>query len=117
MDENNTPIQSTVTKDDDDSGEVVKGLLSLILIIVVAIVLWNTNPNESEHRDCVKEVVTEVTAEYLMDGRFYLPPRELKNLKYHSIGIVSWTSVRQRGKDRIVTFGIFNHVLPLLELQ
>lgn len=116
MEENNTPIQSTVTKD-DDTGEVIKGLLSLILIIVVSIVLWNTNPKESEHRDCVKEVVAEVTAEYLLEGRFNLPPRELKNLKYHSLGVVSWTSVRQRGKDRIVTLGIFNHVIPLLEIQ
>ena len=117
MEENNQQIETVYEDHEEGSAEVLSGLIVLILIVVAAIVLWNTNPSEADHKIKVKEVVAEVVGEYAGEGKIMIPPKALGKIEYHSLGLFSWTTARHRGKDRIATVGAFNYILPLFEIQ
>lgn len=116
MEENISQI-NTENENQEETGDAISGILLLLTIIGVAVLLWCTNPSATDHQDCVDEMVTEVMDEYESNGRILIPPKTLNNIEYHSLGIVSWSTVRYRGKPRIATVGALNYVYPMFEIQ
>lgn len=88
----------------------------LVTLVVIGAVIWalvHFNPSEEKHREAVREVVEEL----LMDGQIpsLSASKALANIQYHSIGILSWTSTRYRGRTQLVTAGLLGYVHPFIE--
>lgn len=106
------PDNRTESDDDDFSWPIF-----FVVIAVVAAAAWaliHYNPSEEDHREKVGKMLVEV----MEDG--YMPSlstaKALKRLKYHSLGICSWTSTTQYQKPRLVTVGILGYVLPVIKM-
>ncbi|MDE5686238.1 MAG: hypothetical protein K2I26_06725 [Paramuribaculum sp.] len=112
----------SVEKKEEDDGSVVGGIVMLVLIIAAAILLWCTNPSESDHFNKMHDVVTEAVAEQNRELRqsgidgYYTAPFALNSAEYHSLGVASWTTVRYRGKTRLSSVGALGFVFPLFEI-
>ncbi|MBD5229912.1 MAG: hypothetical protein HDS69_07770 [Bacteroidales bacterium] len=110
---------ATEKKEDDDFSW---GAAIAVLVVIVAAVwaLIHFNPSEEKHMNAIQNVVAEVVAESYLDGTSVsLAPsslRALSSIKYHSLGIVSWTTMRQGGHTKIASIGAVGFVLPFVGL-
>ena len=88
----------------------------MILVIVGAVwALVHFKPSERDHQEKIAEVRSEIRSEgYSLSGK---ADRALNNAKYHSLGVVSWTSSKYHGKSFVVTVGLCGTVIPLFDVQ
>lgn len=88
----------------------------IITLVVVIGALWGLihfNPSEQEHREAINEVVQEAKMDnYHLDKS---SRRALRDAKYHSLGIVSWTSTRYHGRTHLITIGAVGYVHSFLD--
>ena len=100
-------------KDDDDDFSWGGCIATFIIIAVIAWALIHFNPSEEKHLEKIADVTTAAYLDgYELSGSGW---RALNNIKYHSLGIVSWTTVKYHGKSRLSSIGAVGFVYPLIE--
>lgn len=102
-------------KKDDDDFSWGGCIFVLILLVAGVWALIHFNPSKEQH----KETISEVLVESAIDGYYPSPSaaNALSKAKYHSIGILSWTSTKYHGKTKIVTIGAVGWVHPFFDIQ
>ena len=120
-------MEQKIINDDSDSRSKTEDIEkdaesgwvgSLIFIVLVAVSIWvlvHFNPSKSMHQEKINEVMKQQVAEMIFEGYSpdYLQIGKLGNAEYHSLGICSWTTIRQGGRPAICSIGILGWVCPL----
>lgn len=104
-------------KDDDevDKADAVSGCLMILVVVAAVWALVHFNPSEEDHQEKIAEVRREIRSEgYSLSGK---ANSALDKAKYHSLGVVSWTSSKYHGKSCVVTVGLCGTVIPLLDVK
>lgn len=106
-------------EEDEEEGSLIGGLLFLALVGVAIWALFHFNPSEEDHRDAISEVVADATVDMMADG-YYMTGGTmlaLSNIKYHSLGICSWTATKYRGSTALTSIGILGWVYPIIRFE
>lgn len=114
--EQNEELNEEVEKEENDDDFSWGGCIAILVIVVASIwVLAHFNPSEEDHRAKIAEVTTEA----YIDGYrpSYSSISAMSNIKYHSIGILSWTSTKYHGRPVLVTAGILGFVYPFIDFR
>lgn len=108
--QNSSKSRSEENNDDFSWGGCI---MTIVVIVAASWALIHYNPSEKKHREAIAEVLTES----MLDGYSLTPSsaKAITNIKYHSIGVLSWTSTKYRGKTRLATVGALGYVYPLFE--
>lgn len=105
---------------DEDEDFSWGGCVVVVALFIVALwALIHFNPSEQDHRDAINEVVREARAEMLADGYVMTGStnRALRGIKYHSIGVCSWTTTTYRGSMKLTSVGILGWTYPLVAFE
>lgn len=103
-------------KDDDDDDFSWGGCITIVVLVVAAAwALIHFNPSEEKHEEKIAEVLIECMA----DGHYLSGSgvKAMNNLKYHSIGIASWTTSKYHGRTVLVTVGALGYVYPFFDVD
>ncbi|MDE6048182.1 MAG: hypothetical protein K2G09_00615 [Paramuribaculum sp.] len=113
---NSEPVSEKKEKENEEEEGGCVG--AIIFLIVVAAAIWalvHFNPSKEDHQEKINEALSEQVVDMYSDG--YVPDYrqigKLSKAKYHSLGICSWTTIRQGGKPVITSVGILGWVCPL----
>ncbi|MDE6534861.1 MAG: hypothetical protein K2K82_02505 [Muribaculaceae bacterium] len=109
------PKKKKKKDDEGDTADAVFGCLMMLVIVAAVWALVHFNPSERDHQEKIAEVRREIRSEgYSLSGK---ANSALNNAKYHSLGVVSWTSSKYHGKSFVVTVGLCGTVIPLFDVQ
>lgn len=114
MAEENIEIAQKRKSDDDNSW-----IGGLIMIAVVVAAIWGLihyNPTEEEHMEAIRDQIGEAVVSMAMDGESMSlgSMAALSKIKYHSLGVCSWTATKYRGMYRVTSIGILGWTQPLI---
>lgn len=113
VDKVDTVTAEAPKKDDDDDFSWGGCIATFIVIAVIAWALIHFNPSEEKHIEKIADVTTAAYLDgYELSGSGLLA---LSDIKYHSLGIVSWTTIKYHGKSRVTSIGAVGFVYPLIE--
>ena len=91
------------------------GIITIVVLAVLAIwALVHFNPSEEEHEEKIAEIVAEAKLEGAGKGYSVSLPG-ISTMEYHSIGICSWTTMKQFGGSHVTSIGILGYVHPLIK--
>ncbi|MDE6272514.1 MAG: hypothetical protein K2M31_05865 [Muribaculaceae bacterium] len=110
----NSSTSNSKKKDDDDFSW--GGCLFVLVLIIAALwALIHFNPSEEKHTEAIAEVYSEA----LLDG--FVPSggslNALNRIKYHSLGICSWTTTKYMGHVQLTSVGALGYVYPLVHFS
>lgn len=113
-------LEKVDVSEKEDDGFSWTAFITISVIVIAAVwALIHFNPSEAEHEDKIDDVLTEVVSDAKKDGYVLSSQtrRVLKERKYHSLGVVSWTSSKAHGKSKLLTFGVLGHVFVLFDVE
>ena len=105
---------------DEELDSKTKTIVWCILIGILLVVAFFTNPSAESHQKKVDEIVNKFershsgrTANFEIRAE---APEGLRHVEYHSLGILSYTTVVDGRNLDYVTIGAFGYVHPLFKL-
>lgn len=91
-----------------------------ILIGILLIIGYFTNPEAEKHQDKVNEIVESFERSHSHKTRSFEfraeAPQSLRHLNYHSLGVLSYTTADGPDTPGILTIGIFGYIHPLFKI-
>lgn len=105
---------------DEELDSKTKTIVWCILIGILLVVAFFTNPSAARHQEKVDEIVNKFershsgrTANFEIRAE---APEGFRHVEYHSLGILSYTTVVDGRNSDYATIGAFGYVHPLFKL-
>lgn len=95
-------------------------IVKCIFIGILLVVAFFTNPTAEKHQEKVDQIVYEFERSHsrrTSDYEFWVAaPPGLRHVEYHSLGVLSYTTVIDGRNSGYTTIGAFGYVHPLFEI-
>lgn len=118
--ENENYVNNAEMEDNEELGTKSKAVLYTVLIAVVLVVAFFLNPSAADHQQKVNEMVSHFERVHSHKSHDFEiraeAPKALRNLEYHSLGILSYTTIKDPKIGGYATIGILGYVHPLFKL-
>lgn len=106
---------------DEEQGSKAKTIFTVILVAVLAVLAFIYNPSSEAHQRKVNEIAYTYERTHSHSSGSYRikaeAPRALRNVEYHSLGIFSYTTVKDPQISGITTIGAFGYVHPMFDIR
>lgn len=118
--ENENYVNNAEMEENEELGTKSKTVLYSVLIAIVLVVAFFLNPSAADHQQKVNEMVSSFERLHSHKDRDFEiraeAPEALRNLEYHSLGILSYTIVKDPKIGGYATIGVLGYVHPLFKL-
>lgn len=119
MDDKNYNDEMTFNQEEELDSKT-KAIVWCVLIGILLVVAFFTNPSAERHQEKVDEIVNKFershssrTANFAIRAE---APEGLRHVEYHSLGVLSLTTFVDGRNSEFATIGAFGYVHPLFKL-
>ena len=117
---NETYNEEMTLNQEEELDSKTKTIVWSILIGILLVVAFFTNPSAERHQEKVDEIVNKFERSYSSrTANFKIraeAPEGFRHVEYHSLGILSYTTVNDGQNSGYATIGAFGYVHPLFKL-